>query len=197
MGIFAAVYAAAIVLVGAQAVAAHYDGWLSQAQMAKHGHAGWSFWEHGGMWADVTVIPIVVGYIVSKYELEYFSGRSVALLAVSLLVCVYLVVEVYQKVGITQPEAHTHDNTTPVAGWIHAGFAVAVMWILFLITFGLTKQPISSMDLFLVGVVMTPFFYLGVTKFNSAWVFETGAKVQVYAGTSLLWAVVLFRIWRN
>jgi hypothetical protein len=50
-------------------------------------------------------------------------------------------------------------------------------------------------DLLSVSMVLTPFFFIGVLKFNSHWRFDRVAEVQTIGGPILLWLVTAMRIW--
>jgi hypothetical protein len=90
----------------------------------------------------------------------------------------------------------THNGRTTIAGWIHAVYAALAIWVLFEVYSGLTVPIVSKNDLIVTSLVLTPFFYLGVAKFNDRWVFEPGAQIQVAVSIAVVWTVTLFRLWR-
>ncbi len=190
--VFWLVLAVGFALVFAQGVASYFDGYATQAQMRSRGYHGTSFMEHGGMWADVFIISPLVAYAMSKYQFEYTSTRAIIALFASLGLT-FAALEVYRRVGIKLPEAHTHDGYTPIQGWIHALFAWAVIWFGIQIYLGWTAPVISRADLIGFAMLLTPFFYLGVAKFNEHWVFDTGARWQVAVGTIGIWVVTFIR----
>jgi hypothetical protein len=151
--------------------------------------------EHGGMWADVFVISPIVAYVVSKYQIDYFSKWGLVVLAFAIVISL-AALYAYQKGGITTPEAHTHDDTTTIAGWIHAVFAVAAIWICAMVYLNLTTTPMSQRDIIVVSVLLTPFFFLGIAKFSERWVFSSTAKWQVAIEVVVLWAIAGIRIWQ-
>lgn len=183
-----------VALVVLQGILSWFDGYLTQAQMRSHGvFNGWSLMEHGGMWADVFIISPLVAYAASKYTFEYISWRSTITLTASVFV-VLMAMQMYQRGGITTPEAHTHSGVTPLQGWVHGMFAVAVIWVGVQVYLGWTTPVVSKGDLIIFAVLLTPFFYLGVAKFSERWLFDTGARWQVAVGTIGIWVVTLVRL---
>lgn len=101
----------------------------------------------------------------------------------------------YQINSITgEPEAHAHNGRTTVAGWIHGVFAVPALWVISTTYFGLTKPTVSRIDLTAISVVLTPFLYLGVMKFNKRWKLDRFAKRQVAILAIVLWLVTILRL---
>lgn len=193
--IFWTVLLIGIVLVVLQGVLSWFDGYLTQAQMHSHNvMKGWSFMQHGGMWADVFIISPLVAYAASKYQFEVFSWRALLALLGS-LATVLALVEVYRRGAIITPEAHTHDGRTTPAGWIHALFALAAIWVCVQIYLGWTNPMVTKWDIVVFSLILTPFFYLGIVKFSQHWTFETGAQIQVGAGVAAVWVVASFHLW--
>ena len=63
-----------IMFVVAQGIATYTGGYFSQSQMVARGITnGWSFCNHAGMYADIFIVSPVIAYIMSNYELSYFS----------------------------------------------------------------------------------------------------------------------------
>ena len=66
-----------VILVLAQGVFSYRDGYLTKKQMATRGiRHGWSFLEHGGMWADIFIISPLIAYVSSQHQLAYVSPKS-------------------------------------------------------------------------------------------------------------------------
>lgn len=193
--LFWTVLGTGIVLVVVQGVSSWFDGYLTQAQMhSSRIRNGWSFMEHGGIWADMFVISPIAAYAVSRYQLAYFSRPGLVILAASVVLSLaagYM----YQQGGITTPEAHTHHGVTTVAGWIHSLFVVAAIWVCGMVYLNLTSPPMSKPDIIVISVLLTPFFFLGVAKFSDRWMFSTRAKWQVAIEIVGLWAVTGVRLW--
>ena len=186
-----------IALVVVQGIASWFDGFLTQAQMRSRGITnGYSFVEHGGMWADVFVISPMVAYAASKYQLHYFSQSGLAILFAALVVAVVMGY-LYRKGALTAPEAYTHDDKTTLAGWLHGLYAVAAIWICALFYLNLATPGVSPKDIIVFSLILTPFFYLGVAKFNERWTFDAFAKRQVTIGTIAVWLVAALRLWRS
>ncbi len=193
--IFLAILLVGVALVVVQGIAAWLDGYLTQAQMQSRGVTnGWSFMEHGGMWADVFVISPMVAYFMGKYRMDWSSAWSFVILAIALAASLALGY-MYQEGGKVTPEAHTHDGTTTVAGWIHGLFAVAVIWTFGVVYFGLTNPPVSKFDIVMMSLLLTPFFFLGAAKFSKRWTLETQGKMQVGGGIALVWALAAARLY--
>ncbi|MDP3956845.1 MAG: hypothetical protein Q8P97_02515 [bacterium] len=192
--IFSTILGMGILLVVVQGVASYFDGFLTQSQLRSRGIRGWSFMQHGGMWADVFVISPIVAYTVGRYRLEFFSKWGLVILGFSVVLSLaagYM----YQQGGIRTPEAHTHHGVTTVAGWIHGLFAVAAIWVCGMVYLNLTSPPMSRTDLVVISVLLTPFFYLGVAKFSEHWVFKPQDKVQVAVSIAAVWVVTGIRLW--
>ncbi|HEX3531746.1 MAG TPA: hypothetical protein VH988_32195 [Thermoanaerobaculia bacterium] len=194
---FWTVLAAGVSLVGLQGFFAHADGYFSHRQIL-HVHNisnAYAFIEHGGMWADVFITTPIAAYIVCRYRLPYFSwpGLLVLVLALAFGTAAGLV---YQEMGKTFPEAHTHFGHTPPAGWIHGLFAVAALWIIGM--FYLTHtEPQRSNDIIVVSMGLTALLALGVMKFNPRWSWSTEALIQVALSATLLWIITAFWFGRH
>lgn len=192
--LFFIIYAGAIALVSFQGIAAWRDGYLTQTRMRARGITnGWSLVEHGGMWADVTIIPLIVGYYASTHELALLSQGSFRILEIAIAI-VWVAGYMYQEAGKVTPEAHTHDGKTTFAGWIHGFFAVIVLWILGLVYFGLTTPPVSTSELLWTSVVLTCFMDMATRKFSKHWKYDVPAIRQVLIGIVGLWIITFIRI---
>jgi hypothetical protein len=187
------IMAVSVLIVFAQAVAAENDGYFSRAQMEALGHKGYSFLQHGGMWADVTIIPFTIGWIVSHYHFNYIAWYSWLAFGAAAFVTLGVAM-MYQKGSVNTPEAHAHDGKTTIAGWIHVLYAMVAMWIYFLFYFTPATPRVIPRDLILISIFMTPFFYLGVKKFNPSWKMTKQDKIQVIAMPAVIWVVAIIRI---
>ncbi len=184
------------VLVVLQGIAAWFDGYFTQAQMRSHGVMnGWSFMEHGGMWSDVFIISPIVAYIVSRYNVEYFSRTGFVIFGIAVVVSLAMGM-MYQKNGITTPEAYTHDGITTIAGWIHGLFAIVAIWTCSLFYLGFISPVASKFDILLISTLLMPFFYLGVVKFSERWTFDLFAQWQVVILITGLWIITSIRLWK-
>lgn len=191
-GLFLIIMLIGIALVFVQGACAYYDEFLTQTQMRQQGiHNGWSLMEHGGMWADVFIVSPVVAYIASNYDLDW-SWRGLAFLG-ACSVAVLILVHVYEKGGLVNPEAHTHDGKTTAAGWIHAIYAVLALWVLGEFFLGLIPFPAKT-DLLVMAVVLTAFFYLGVMKFSPRWKLTGDVQKQLNIQTVAIWAIAVYRV---
>lgn len=197
--VFFSLLAAGIWLVVIQGIFAWIDWYLTQEQLHARGvTSGWSFLQHGGMWADLFIISPIVAYTASRYELQYFDPGALFLLASAIMLTLIMGV-IYQRNGMITPEAHTHDGKTTIAGWIHGFFAVVAIWICGMLFFGMTKSPVSHYDLIAMAVLLTLFFDLGVRKFSVPaygrnWFYDTPTRLQVLFEIAALWAVTFARI---
>ena len=185
-----------IAFVVLQAIAADRDGYLTQKDMRERHNItnGWSFMEHGGMWADVFVISPVVAYSVANYQLMFFSKWGIVILIIAIAVSL-LMGRMYQEGGKVTPEAHTHDGYTTIAGWIHGLYAVAAIWVVSLMFFNLATPSVSRVDIVLISVLLTPFFDLGARKFSKRWAYTDQAIFQVSGGIVLVWIAAAVRLW--
>src|SRR5882672_944348 len=114
-----------VLFVVVQGFFTYIDGYFTQAQMVAEGIMnGYSFMQHGGMWADVFVIPMLVSYIVKNYKLPYESITSLIILGISICVWVWAASQ-WSRLALQRPEAHTHDGRTTIAGWIHLCYGIA------------------------------------------------------------------------
>jgi hypothetical protein len=100
----------------------------------------------------------------------------------------------YAKGGIATPEAHTHDGYTTVAGWIHGLFAGIGVWVLLMFFLTPTSPPATARDILIVSAILTPFFFLGVTKFSRKWKFVNWVRWQVAGEIALVWIAAWVRI---
>ena len=185
------VIALALIGVGIQGFFSWKDGWLYQDQLP-FGKTGFTFWQHGGMWSDVTLIPYIVAYIGDHYELPCVSWLSAGCLAAAAIAWLVLL-EQYRGAGFLRPEAHTHYGHTTVAGWIHYVFAVTVTWYILLVVFGVPDRQISLSDVLHLGITLTLFFPLGQWKFNNpAWQWQRDLNfMQIGVMTAITWLVLI------
>src|SRR4051812_22256903 len=128
--LFYTVLVGGILVVIVEGVISWATGWLTQSQLRAREVTGYSFMEHGGMWADVFIVSPLVAYIMSKYQLAYFSKRGWVILALATLVS-FVAGYAYQKLLVV-PEVFVHDGKTSVVGWIHGLFAISAIWIIVL-----------------------------------------------------------------
>ncbi len=191
---FLIVLTVGIILVLTQAMCAWEDGYLTQAQMRRHGVMnGYSFMEHGGMWADIFVISPLVAYLASHYHFAYTASYSWLILVIVLAI-VIPANRAYNKIGLRFPVAHNHDGHITPAGWIHVLFAIVVMWFAGMFYFTPTNPPASIRDILGASGILTPFFFLGIVDFNHRWVFLKGAKIQLVVQVAILWLMTAIRI---
>src|SRR5262245_46437105 len=124
IGAFVLVLLTGVALVAAQGALSWVDGFLTQSQMRARGMTnGWSFLEHGGIWADLLLVSPVVAYVIANYRLAYFSQSGLLMLGGTISLAV-IMGRRYVQTGITVPEAHTHSGRTTPAGWLHGVYAV-------------------------------------------------------------------------
>jgi hypothetical protein len=194
---FLTILAAGLLLVAIQGICAYLDGYFTQAQMQAHGvWNGYSFLEHGGMWADVFVISPLVAHITGKYRLSYFSLKGLAILALAIALAIAGGIA-YNKIGLSIPVAHSHDGRTTPAGWIHGIFMVLGFWIVGMFYLTPIDPPASAGDIVMVSLLLTPFCFLGVADFNHRWVFYRAAQIQVAAQIVIIWIVTAVKLWHR
>lgn len=191
--IFWATLVVGIAFVVVQGITSYFDGYFSKAQLYSRGIVAWSFLEHGGMWADVFIISPIVAHALSKYQLNYSAHWGTATFMVSIVVVLGLV-EFYRRMGMRMGDHCTHDGVTTIAGWIHAAYAFAAVFVLLQIFLGLTTPVVSKGDIVIFATLLTPLFYLGVAKFGSDWGPSTQDKWQVAALTVGVWVLAAVRI---
>mgnify|MGYP001336769392 CR=1 FL=1 len=194
--IAAAVLAISIGLVFIQGLLSWYDGYLTQGQMRASGiNNGWAFVEHGGMWGDAFFISPILAYLLGTYQIAYVS--TVGLVTFAIIAAGGLAAGCWHRDrGITEPEAHTHDGRTTKAGYIHALFAVFAIWTITLAYLNQMTPPIRVSEVGVISCILTPFFFIGVTKFSKRWSLKSDARRQVAIQLIILWGVTVFHGWR-
>jgi hypothetical protein len=183
-----------ITLVCLQGVCAYIDGYFTQTQIRSIHNIrnAYSFMEHGGMWADAFIVSPIVAYIISTYRLLYISKIGILIFIIAVIISL-VALHMYQEMGKTFPEAHTHFGHTPLAGWIHGLYAVAVIWICSM--FYLTHvEPQPGMDMIAVSIGLTALIILGVIKFNASWKWSKEAIIQVAVLILLIWGATAFKL---
>lgn len=193
---------ASLVLI--QGYLAYHDGFLTENQMLRRHRIknGYSFMQHGGMWADMFVISPLVAYIVSKYDLAYSPNvqgnilwlPALSLLLVSIGVCLTAGV-MFARSGKVIPEAHAHDGKTTVAGWIHGWFAMVCLWAILMFYLLPISPKVPDHEILAITGILSSFFFLGATKFTSRWTPKKQDLVQVLALSFVLWCITFVRIW--
>ncbi|HEX8946766.1 MAG TPA: hypothetical protein VF829_00935 [Candidatus Paceibacterota bacterium] len=112
-------------LIWAQATAAWLDGFLTSTQMCAWGvRRGFSFMQHGGMWADFLLVSPLVAWLVAHHVYPWSSPTSMGILAVSVVLWSGLVLFLFIPMGAQMPEAHAHGGQVTAAGWIHLVYAI-------------------------------------------------------------------------
>ena len=147
------------------------------------------------MWADVFIISPIVAYALSNYRLDTTSWWGMGTLVASAAI-VLVMVEAYRRMGIIMGDHCTHNGRTVPAGWIHALFAFAAIWVCLEVYLGLTTPVVSKPDIVIFSLLLTPFWYLGVAKFSERWIFSTQDKWQVTGGIIAIWVVAAVRLIR-
>ncbi|MES2436626.1 MAG: hypothetical protein V4519_01325 [Patescibacteria group bacterium] len=181
-------------LVLLQAVCAYLDGFLTQAQMRRRGIMnGYSFMEHGGMWADVFVITPLVAFIMGNYKLPFYTGPGIITMMFLMFGAIGLGM-LFSRQALEHPEAHTHDGQTTAAGWVHGlyavfGLSVCVLFYLFPVV-----PQISTRDLLIVSSILTLFFPLGMMKFSKQWKPDRNFWIFLSIEVVALWSVTLVRM---
>ena len=195
-----------IVLVGwlfvlFQAILALHDGYFTQTQMKELGVTnGYSFFEHGGMWADVFIIVPAVAYITTNYRLAYTSWYSIVIFVVTLIVisAIGYGYSIGEKTlpDVLRPDAYVHNGKTTPAGWVHLSFALAAIYIFVMFYLTPLDPSASQRDITIISLLLTVFFYLGIRKFSPLWEFSNLAKVQFAGSCFALWMVTAIRLLR-
>lgn len=182
------------VLVLIQGLSSFLDGFITQSQMIDRGVMnGYSFMEHGGMWADFLIITPTVAFIVNEYQLPYASTRSMVILAVA-TVGLVLAAYQWQQLAAFTPEAHAHNGYTTVAGYIHLIYAIISMWIIVLFLISPYWLNVQKHHLIIIAVLLSIWAILGVMKFSPRWTCENGIKIQVAVEVFIIWVATAGRI---
>lgn len=195
---FLTVLALGEIVVVLQCIASVFDGFLTRAQMLwVHNSAkGYSFMEHGGMWADALIVTPLLAYLMASYKFAYASTGSMTFLGAVSALWILLATKVYAPAGAEMPEAHAHDGYVTVAGWLHVLYAAVATWIVALVYVpNMAEPPISSTDVIITSVALSFWAYFGVAKFSNYWVFDTSAKIQVGSELALIWSLTAWRLW--
>ena len=195
IGIFFTVLGAGVALVFIQGFLAWTDGFLTKAQMRSRGvNAGWSFLEHGGMWADVFLVSPIVAYLLAKYRLAFTSIWGLLVLACT-LVLMAIMGRRYRHTGVRVPEAHAHGGRTTPAGWVHGAFAVIAFWTCGLFYLNLTTPRAAVSDVVGISTLLIVFCFLGVAKFSASWRFTTPDRWQIGAEVAALLVLACVQVW--
>lgn len=169
-------------LIFLQALFSNFEGYFSQRQMSLRGHVGYSFLQHGGMWADIFIVTPLVAYLIAKYQFAYFSPSSIEIATVALVVWTVLAVFVFAPAVKRFPEAHAHGGQVTMAGWIHVVYATLMVWIIAMVYIpNLATPMVSKSDITIVSILLIPWAITGVMKFTQRWKFDIFATTIVVA----------------
>ena len=183
-----------LALVALQGFFAYYDDFFRQAQMQKMGiKNGYSFLEHGAMWADAFVVSPMIAFLVTRYRFGYTKWWGLLTLACALAFA-FGTLPIYAKIGLKHPVPHTHDGFTTIVGYIHAVFFAAAFWIGGMFYFTPTNPPASTHDILIISGILTPFFFFAIADLSPNWEFMTGAKIQFAIEVALLWTITWFKV---
>ncbi len=158
--------------------------------------SGYSFLEHGGMWADVFIVSPLVAYLVNKYAFAYGSSMGWWILLIALLLWVALALFVFAPSGKNMPEAHARDGRVTGTGWIHVVYATLTMWVIAMAYIpGMVSPTISNKDVWIMSVALSVWAYFGVVKFSPAWFVEWPCVIQIIVEVVGLWILAIWRTW--
>lgn len=187
-------------MVLSQAVLSHYDGFLTRYQMwTRYGiERGYSFLQHGAMWADFFIVTPCVAYVLGRHAIDIRSFGTWFLLALSVGV-VSMGNRAYIKAALDMPEHHTHDGEITPAGHMHNAFFVLGLWIITMFYITPLTPRVEPNELIAVSAALTPFFFMGVAKWDRRW-FKRFPKdgyavIQSIVGPIVVWAATLLRIY--
>jgi len=186
------------VLILVQAVASWSTGWLTPSQLrSRRIMNGYSFFEHGGMWADAYLVSYVVARWFGAYEFESplspWGLLPVVVTGIVVLAFVYL----WEEGSETSPDHCAQYGRTVFAGWVHAVYFGIALWTGAQFYLGWTTPVASRSDLIWLTAILTPWCALGVMKFSSHWHWTPAAIGQAVGLVALLWGTVGYRIWRS
>ena len=171
-------------LILLQIILAYVDGYLVPEQISNiGGNYIYSLFEHGGFWSDVCILTPLVWYLSSKYNYTYVSSFGLVVLSILTIIWI-LITNTYAHSGFN--EAYVHDGKTTPAGWIHAVYAILASWFVAMFYASKTKPNVFVADIFLVTILLTIFFVIGITKFTH-WSFTPGAEIQLCIEISAIW----------
>jgi len=185
--IFFEVLGLELLLILAQFIASRIDGYATKKQMEERGVRGYSFMQHGGMWASLFIISPLVAYLVQKYSFEYMQFGGLVLFVLSFWAWFILAVLVYAPASKNIPEAHVHDGHVTVAGYILIIFGTLITWVIVMAYKGLTTIPVSNNDIIITSVLLTLWAYFGQVKFSSLWCFGVQEKMSFYMLGIAIW----------
>ena len=190
-------------LVLLQGILAYKDGYLTRKEMREYHDIaytlkGFSFMQHGGMWADVLLVSPLMAYLVHVHAFAYDSWAGLAVLAGSALV-IRVLGRMYAAVSLKVPEAHAHDGKTTWAGRVHGAYALPCMWLLVMYYLGPRREPGESYDdMIFTSKCLTPYFFIDAAKWSHRWMdgflSDRFALAQSFGFPLLIWSVTLVRI---
>jgi hypothetical protein len=184
-------------LVYMQIVQADYDRFLTVEQLVSRNIRGLSFDRHYAMVLDFCILPgavaLAIFLCVNQWE-PFGAMASLAIAIAAILLCLYVL-------WIGGTEAHVHDGKPTEAGYIHALYAVFVVWV-FLLTLCFTPKP-EPVLLLIFCIVVPAFFFVGTHMFlgminiqGSATSFPSN-PLHDYVGWSVLVIATALTWWRS
>jgi len=180
-------------LVILQGYLAYHDGFLTQKQLINRRIHGYSFFQHGGMWADFFILSWLLAFILTGYpELlqKVFTNLSLSLLGGAIAVTYCL--DRFWAYGARQkPEPHTRKGRTTPAGFVHDFHTVIAIWIVVMFYFAAGPSSTNGkiyddealkfmLYLKVVSFSLIAIFGLGTTKLTGEWPWDkTGGVISV------------------
>ena len=142
-----------------QIPAAQADGYLTVEQLAKRGIRALSWDRHYAMVLDFCILPGTTALVVFLSANQWnMQGGLLAAIASGALILFCLFV-----LWIGGNEAHVHDRWPTEAGFLHAAFAMIVVWAIGMV-FVFTPKP-EPVLLLILCIVVPAFFFVGTHKF--------------------------------
>ena len=189
---FISVWCIGILLILLQAIFASKDGYLTKTQMREKGLRGYSFFQHGGIWANVFITSPIISRVLTHYSVSLDSFWVWIILVFTIIFTIVMGVK-YAKDSHDAPEAHAHNGKTTIAGWIYGLYSVLGIWCILLFYLGQLKPTIEKEELVFMAILLSFFFVLGVIKFSPKWKFSASAKWQVFIEILILWVVTYLK----
>lgn len=151
--------AALMLLVWLQIPAANADRYLTVEQLVARGIRALSFDRHYAMPIDFAIFPGLVALIIFLCAGQWTWVSSSIVAGISFVIIVLCVFGLW----IGGNEAHVHDHMPTVAGYLHAVYAMVVVWaILMLLINTQNPQPVL---LLIICIAVPAFFFVGTHKF--------------------------------
>jgi hypothetical protein len=174
-----------------QAIAANIDGWFLPSDLRKRGLKGFALVQHGG-WIGDAIVSFFLAYIL--YHYHGYSPIADTVVVTMVMLATFVLMQVWRMQAAKGiPEAHTHDNRTTIAGWLHGAYFAAGIILLVHYFFVVPVSEGNNVESIVIAAYFAGHIVLGAHKFSKEYHWDPYA----FGAVALAWVILGCGVWRR